>query len=337
MNLKRKFQGFILVILCVVFLGGCKTEEEYLQLSQEKDVVSNQLADLQSEHDKVLGEKAKLEEAKSKLELANADQDKEIKLLKQDLSDVEKILEARSDTLSKNIVDLRGRIADQRGHIASLNKEINQLEGKNTSLQSDKESLQSQMASLQSEKESLQSQVASLQSETEAMKRQKEQEMNDMKGTYEDLLTNMKSEIDKGKITITQLEGKLKVNMLDEILFDSGKVTIKPEGIEVLERVGEILLDVKDRSINIEGHTDNVPIGPVLAKKYPTNWELSASRATNVARYLQEKAGIDPGLLSATGYGEYHPIASNDTKLGKAKNRRIEIVLVPLEITPVSR
>ncbi len=84
--------------------------------------------------------------------------------------------------------------------------------------------------------------------------------------------------------------------MLDEILFDSGRTTIKPQGVEVLKRVGKILLNVKDRAINIEGHTDNVPIGVELRKKFPTNWELSAARATNVARYLQEKIGLDPNL-----------------------------------------
>ena len=158
-----------------------------------------------------------------------------------------------------------------------------------------------------------------------------------MKGTYESLLENMESEIQKGKITITQLKGKLKVNMLDEILFASGKTTIKPQGVKLLDRVGKILLNVKEGAISIEGHTDNVPIGPELRKKYPTNWDLSAARATTVARYLQEKIGIDPGVLSATGYGEYQPIASNETKEGKARNRRIEIVLIPKEISPISR
>lgn len=323
MNLKRKIQSTFLVILGVVFLGSCISEEEYIQKSQENDKLSFQLAELKIEHGRLLGEKSQLEAAKRKLELDNANQEKKINELNQDNSELQKILQAKSDTLSKTIVLLRKDIADLQKQnndqkvqiserdmeIENLKKEINSLNGRNKALQA----------------------------QAEELAQQKQQEMANMKGTYENLLEDMKSEIDKGKITITQLEGKLKVNMLDEILFDSGKVTIKPEGIEVLERVGKILVGVKDRSINIEGHTDNVPIGSVLAQKYPTNWELSASRATNVARYLQEKAGIDPGLLSATGYGEYHPIASNDTNEGKAKNRRIEIVLVPLEITPVAR
>jgi chemotaxis protein MotB len=176
-----------------------------------------------------------------------------------------------------------------------------------------------------------------LQNKANALEFQRKEEILAMKGTYESLLENMESEIQKGKITITQLKGKLKVNMLDEILFDSGKTSIKPEGVEVLDRVGKVLLNVKERTISIEGHTDNVPIGIELRKKYPTNWELSAARATRVARYLQETIGINPSVLSATGYGEYHPIASNENQEGKAKNRRIEIVLIPKEISPISR
>jgi len=97
------------------------------------------------------------------------------------------------------------------------------------------------------------------------------------------------------------------------------------------------LLNVKDQTISIAGHTDNVPIGPDLVKQYPTNWELSAARATSVARYLQDRSGIDPRLISATGYGQYQPIESNKTEKGRARNRRIEIVLVPKEIAPAAR
>jgi chemotaxis protein MotB len=236
------------------------------------------------------------------LKLKNLSLEREVARLKEDNLELEKILRAKEDTLSKNIINLRTQISE-----------------------------------LEKENEDLKQRVDTLQVEAEALERQREAEKNEMKSTYEDLLESMKSEIEKGEITITQLKGKLKVNMLDEILFDSGKTTIKPEGVEVLERVGEILLNLKDRAINVEGHTDNVPIGPELARRYPTNWELSAARATHVARYLQEKIGIDPTLLSAIGYGEYYPVASNESEEGQARNRRIEIVLVPKEITPVSR
>jgi chemotaxis protein MotB len=140
----------------------------------------------------------------------------------------------------------------------------------------------------------------------------------------------MKSEISKGQVTISELKGKLTVNMVDSILFDSGKAEVKKGGRDILGKVVSILKDVNDKSIRIEGHTDTVQISRALAQRYPTNWELSAARAINVARYLQEQ-GIDPGQLSAVAYGEWKPVATNDTAEGKAKNRRIEIILVPKE------
>jgi chemotaxis protein MotB len=140
----------------------------------------------------------------------------------------------------------------------------------------------------------------------------------------------MKSEISKGEVTISELKGKLTVNLVDSVLFDSGKAEVKENGLVVLQKVIDILKSVKDKTIRIEGHTDNVPIVGALTRKYPTNWELSAARAINVARYLQQQ-GLDPALLAAVAYGEFKPVAPNDTDEGRAKNRRIEIVLVSKE------
>jgi chemotaxis protein MotB len=309
MNRKRQMVGVILLTLGLVALGSCVSKKDYLVKVEEGEKLSGQLTALRSEYDTLEGQKAAL--------------DKQVATLKEDNLKLEEILQARSDTLSKNIVDLRA-------HVADLKKENGLLKGENENLNQNVKSLQDQIAALEEKN-------VALQSEAEALERQRKAEVEEMRGTYENLLENMKGEIAKGEITITQLRGKLKVNMLDEILFDSGKTTVKAQGVEVLERVGSILLNVKDRAISIEGHTDNVPIGAELSKRYPTNWELSAVRATTVARYLQEKTGLDPGLLSAIGYGEYQPVASNESEEGRAKNRRIEIVLVPMEIVPVSR
>ncbi|WP_243689445.1 OmpA/MotB family protein [Geotalea toluenoxydans] len=169
-----------------------------------------------------------------------------------------------------------------------------------------------------------------LKDEIANLKKAKEEEVQKTSKTYEDLLEKMKSEISQGQVTISELKGKLTVNMVDAVLFDSGKAEIKPEGLIVLQKVIDILKNIKDKSIRIEGHTDNDQIGGALAKKYQTNWELSAARAINVTRYLQQQ-GIDPLNLSAIAYGEFKPVAANDSREGKAKNRRIEIILVPKE------
>jgi chemotaxis protein MotB len=345
MNWKRQTGCFLLLAFGVLVVGGCiVSKKDYLLKVEESQNLSRELAALRSEDERLKGDKEALdkqvialqeqrddlENARTQLQLKNLSLENEVASVVDDNIKLEELLRAKSDTLSKNIVDLRD-------HVGDLKKENKLLKQDNTNLSQDIETLKVNVGNLQDQVMALEKKNEALQDKANALERQRKEEILAMKGTYESLLENMESEIEKGKITITQLKGKLKVNMLDEILFDSGKTSIKPQGFEVLERVGKILSDVKDRNITIEGHTDNVPIGPDLGKKYPTNWELSAARATTVARYLQEKIGINPGVLSATGYGEYQPIASNETKEGKARNRRIEIVLIPKEISPISR
>jgi chemotaxis protein MotB len=160
--------------------------------------------------------------------------------------------------------------------------------------------------------------------------KKKEVEVLTESNTYKQLMQEMKGEIAKGQVTISELKGKLTLDVVDKILFASGQSEVKKEGLDVLQRVIDILKNVKDKSIRIEGHTDNVRIKGRLAKHYPTNWELSAARALNVTKYLQQQ-GIDPALLSATAFGEYKPVANNETREGRAKNRRIAIILLQKE------
>ena len=163
----------------------------------------------------------------------------------------------------------------------------------------------------------------------------KEDELAKLKSTYDELQEKMKAEIAKGDIRLSQAGGRLKVDMVDKVLFDSGEAEISKRGEEVLARVGAVLARIDDKHIQVSGHTDDSPISARLVDRYPTNWELSTSRATNVVRFLQEKAGVPARRLVAAGYGPYHPISSNATPSGRARNRRIEILLTPtLEPTP---
>ena len=174
----------------------------------------------------------------------------------------------------------------------------------------------------------LETENARLAQELADAQKAREEKVREVSSTYEQLVAKMKGEIDKGQVTISELKGKLTVNMVEAILFDSGRAEVKPEGLIVLGKVIEILKTVNDKAIRIEGHTDNKPIVGPLTQRYPTNWELSAARAINVARYLQ-KQGIEPGSLSSAAFGEFKPVADNASFEGRAKNRRIEIVLVP--------
>lgn len=168
-----------------------------------------------------------------------------------------------------------------------------------------------------------------LDEEVAKISKQKEEEIARAKSTHAEMMKTLEKEIELGQVKITQLADRLSVNIVDKILFPSGEVEITDEGKKVLKRVGDVLFQVKDKTFRIVGHTDNIPTGKQLQNRYPTNWELAAARATNVARFLQEEAGIDPATLEAVSVGEYHPIASNNTPAGRSQNRRIEILLFP--------
>jgi len=126
-----------------------------------------------------------------------------------------------------------------------------------------------------------------------------------------------------------EMEDTLKVVFIDKILFDSGSVEINEKGKQLLLVVAESVRAHKDESILVEGHTDNLPLGPTLKEKFPSNWELSVARAAAVVRFLQKEGRLQPERLSACGYSFYRPVASNKNKEGRRHNRRIEIILGP--------
>ncbi len=137
------------------------------------------------------------------------------------------------------------------------------------------------------------------------------------------MISNLEEEI-----TISIEERGLIIRFMDRVLFDPGKADIKPEAYDILDSIAEILNseEFRNRLIKVEGHADTTPVNP--ADGFPTNWELSAIRATNVLRYLVEEKNIDGSRISSSGYSFYRPIAPNDTKENKAKNRRVDIVIL---------
>jgi chemotaxis protein MotB len=171
---------------------------------------------------------------------------------------------------------------------------------------------------------------AQLDTQMAAASRQKEAEIAQVRSTYDQLVKDMQAEIAQGQIQITRLADRLNVSMVDKILFPSGEAGITPAGLRVLRRVGNVLKTTQGKVIRVEGHTDNVAISENLRGTFPTNWELSTARATNVVRFLQDSVGIDPERLQAVGLSQYHPVASNSTVRGRSQNRRIEIALLPM-------
>ncbi|MFB3925997.1 MAG: OmpA family protein [Syntrophales bacterium] len=230
-----------------------------------------------------------------------------------------------ADNLNKKVALLEQRTKELSAENDKLKKDNDELD---KVLKARADDLSMKISDQKARISDLEDRNAALKKEIAELQKSKEEKIQEVSKTYGEMLEKMKTEIAQGQVTITELKGRLTVNMVDSILFDSGRAEVKADGLTVLQKVVDVLKGVRDKAIRIEGHTDNIRIKGALAHRYPTNWELSAARALNVARYLQQQ-GIDPGLLSAVAFGEYKPIAKNDTSEGRARNRRIEIILVP--------
>ncbi|MEB3328545.1 MAG: OmpA family protein [Candidatus Sericytochromatia bacterium] len=133
---------------------------------------------------------------------------------------------------------------------------------------------------------------------------------------------------DEGAVSTKMTERGLVVSLASSAFFDAGQAYLRPDAVRIMAKVARTLKRSR-RNILIEGHTDNVPI---RTRQYPSNWELSTARATTVVKYMIEAQGLPPNTLSAAGYGEYKPIVANDTDENRAKNRRVDIVILKADI-----
>src|SRR5512139_2535492 len=274
----RSFSGFV-ALTVVLMLSSCVWKSDYKAKLAEIDGLQQNIAGLEDQNRSKDREIAGLKQQVSDLTMQKERLEKEKEILKQENVDIKSTLQASRNQLTRDVVSLKGRVNENMERIAAL----------------------------EADRAAKEHQIADLNARAEQLAREKDQAVAQVKGTYDSLVAELKSEIKEGQIKITQLKDKLTVNMVDKILFDSGSSVIKKNGKQVLDRVAEILKGVKGQQIKVEGHTDNVPIGPGLADRFPSNWELSTARATTVVRYLQER-GVSPSLLSAEGYAEYQPV-----------------------------
>jgi chemotaxis protein MotB len=226
-------------------------------------------------------------------------------------------------------------VADERDRLAvarrDLENRVEQLEAANQSLTAERialidESEDLRISSEQNEREAARlarakSQLTKNLEEREALLAARNAEIEKMRSSYDGLISDLEDEVASGQIQIERLRSGLKLNLSEEILFPSGSASLNASGQAVLSKVGRRLIELP-HSIAVEGHTDDVPV----ARRYPSNWELAAARASSVVRLLAD-LGVEPDRLKVVSRGEFMPVASNDTAEGRAKNRRIEIQL----------
>lgn len=154
------------------------------------------------------------------------------------------------------------------------------------------------------------------------------EEVEEFRNLYEEMSEYIKDNNLGASITLRLDERGLLVRFMDDVLFDSGKADLTPRARDIINKVAEIIKQ-NDKNVRVEGHTDNVPINTF---KFPSNWELSTTRAVNVVKYLIEQNGIDAYRMSASGYSDQHPVDDNNTAEGRQKNRRVDMVILRDEI-----
>jgi chemotaxis protein MotB len=305
-------------LLCAVAVVGCVSTGTHTKALAELEAAKKTSAQLQQNLDQEATKRKAAEEQAAALA-------KERESLK-----------ARSEELNSELGSARSKTTDLEQKLASGNASA---QDEILKLQKQASELEDNAARIAKEREQLQqeqSQLAATLEQERLAKLAKEEEINRLTRTQEELSKSLQDEISKGNITIQQVRDRLTINMVDRVLFDSGQAQVKPAGVKVLKPVSDVLNKISDKQIRIEGHTDNVTISPKLQDRFKTNWELSTARATTVVRYLIDQGGVDRQHLSAVGYADTHPLASNDTEQGRASNRRIEIVLYPRDLSAIA-
>jgi len=220
-------------------------------------------------------------------------------------------------TLQSNIASLQSSITDLNAKIAALNNQNNQLNDQNTQLG---QQTTEQKNQLSKSKETLEQQQQRLQHLQDLLAQQKQQS---------EALKNKMIEALKGfnsnDLSVNQKNGKVYVSLSENLLFPSGSAVVNPNGINALSKLAAVLNLNSDVSVDIEGHTDSIPI----RGKFKDNWDLSTARANAIVRVLVNNYKVDPVRVVASGHSYYDPVDTNATPEGRAKNRRTDIILSP--------
>lgn len=318
----------------------------------QRKAVEREAAALAKEREALLARSSELQSRLDGLERDKGQLNSELSSVRGQIGNLEQKFASGTASAQGEIAALQKRAAELEAEAARIAKEKEGLRQQQSQLASALEQERQRVKTEEAEKARLakeQSQLAAaLEQERERVKAEeaekarleheraaKEAEIAKLNRTQEELSKSLQDEIAKGNITIQQVRDQLTINMVDRVLFDSGQAQVKPAGIKVLKQVSDVLKNVSDKQIRIEGHTDNVPISTKLQDKFKSNWELSTTRATTVVRYLTDQGGVDRHALSAVGYADTKPIASNDKESGRSANRRIEIVLYPRDLSKI--
>lgn len=220
-------------------------------------------------------------------------------------------------SLRADSMQLANRISTLESNIADLNSKITNLNNQNTQLGQLTAEQQSKLTASQKDMLKQQETLQQLQSLLQQQKAKSDELKNKMTEALKGFNSN--------ELTVYQKDGKVYVSLSENLLFPSGSAAVNPKGVDALSKLAAVLNLNSDVSVNIEGHTDSIPI----RGKYQDNWDLSTARANSIVRILVNNYKVNPQSVTASGHSYYEPIATNSTAEGRAKNRRTEIILTP--------
>ena len=276
--------------VCLV-AGGLLASACVTTGTHEKKIA--ELQQITAEHDRVAAER------ETALKLQIADLERQNAELDQKL----KATLAERDALQKSLDDTTALAGELKQRLEKLGQNVDKLTSEKGQLSKTLDDAKARLEELRKQKLAAEERAA----------------------TFRNLMQKLRAMIDAGQLKVIIRDGRMLIALESDVLFDSGKTSLKPAGMAALAKLAPVLAGITDRKYLVAGHTDNVPI---KTARFPSNWELSTARAVEVVRFLIAN-GMQPAQVAAAGYGEFDPVSPNDTPEHRAQNRRIEIVLQP--------
>lgn len=300
--------SFLFYFSIAVFFTGCVSQNQHLRLQNEKDSLAAQLLecddDLQitkSKNEQLLKQVKNLTEDSSQLGRASREARAQLAGLQTKYDQ----LEGYYNNLLSNSGNLSSEVQGQRDRLRAMEETLTLSKQKNEELS----------ANLKERERKVQ--------ELEKILEDKEKAASSLKNKVSQALLNFKD----SELTVDIRNGKVYVSLAEQLLFKSGSIVVDKKGVDALQQLAKVLKEQNDINVLVEGHTDNVPMSGTT-QYMNDNWDLSVLRATSIVKILT-KAGVDPTKVTAAGKGEHVPLTANDSKEGKQKNRRTEIILTP--------
>ena len=306
------FKKILVLSLIISVSSSCVSSKIYKELDGKYTSLKNDYDSLSTQNEAVINERNSLQNQLDQLQKKYDSLITDRNALQQELTALHKKYESLNESYSALEQNSSKEIAD---NIQKNRELLAQLEAKELALAAENDRLLKLEADMQERSQRI--------AELELLITSKDQAMRDLKNAISSALTAFEG---KG-LTVEQRNGKVYVSMENKLLFKSGSWAIGSKGRIAIEQLGSVLADNPEIAVLIEGHTDNDPFSS--GGQIANNWDLSTKRATAIVQILSENASINPESLTAAGRGEYAPITSNDDTEGKAKNRRIEVILTP--------